>query len=415
MDRRPKRGGELRTTHFDNARLAQLGIEVLTLGDLRQRVSAHRLAIPERVDFFMLLLIDRGRGRHVIDFSNARLQQGSLVFVRPGQVQQWHSRDGLEGTLVLVDPAVMNPQGHRLAVQQTLAEQLSDWPSFAVLSVPAHGEIQSQFMALGKECAQFDASELGVALIRNMLTDLLLRVARAHVRASPAVAVRAGMAGTFRMVAREVDAQVRRRPTVQGLAATMGYSISTLNRACLAIEGRSAKQVIDRRVALEAQRLLVHGRDSTGEIGAFLGFSEPTNFLKFFLRRCKLEVAHRFASSFRPSCCARARSSWVRRGGFLRDRSTRLLSGRGGTGEHLSRRRVGGSRLAPARERSAEEHDRCGQAGRHSRQGCRRLTVGPPGRQQFACRGVQVREIGELEERKIDVCVHLDAGMSDLT
>jgi AraC-like DNA-binding protein len=284
MHKSPKDAVELRTTHFDNERLARLGIEVLTLGDLRQRVSARRLLIPERVEFFMLLLMERGRGKHVVDFSNIRLQAGRLVFVRPGQVQQWQPSAGLEGTLILVDPAVMSPQGHRLAGQQTLARQLSDWPSFAILSVAAQREMQDQFVALGKECAQFDASDLGMALIRNMLTGLLLRVARAHVRALPVVAVHAGMAGMFRMLARELDAQVRRRPTVSGLAATMGYSTSTLNRACLAVEGRSAKQVIDRRVALEAQRLLVHRRDAASEVGASLGFSEPTNFLKFFKR-----------------------------------------------------------------------------------------------------------------------------------
>jgi AraC-like DNA-binding protein len=284
MNRKSKQAVELRTTHFDNARLARLGIEVLTLGDLRQRVSARRLTIPERVEFFMLLLIERGRGNHVIDFSNTTLQAGSLAFVRPGQVQQWQLRDGLEGTLILVDPAVMSPPGPRLAVQQTLASQLSDWPSFAILSPPAQREIQDQFVALGKECAHFDASELGMALIRNMLNGLLLRVARAHVRALPVVAAGAGMAGIFRMLAREVDVKVRQRPTVQRLAATLGYSTSTLNRACQGVEGRSAKQVIDRRVALEAQRLLVHGREAASEVGASLGFSEPTNFLKFFKR-----------------------------------------------------------------------------------------------------------------------------------
>jgi AraC-like DNA-binding protein len=284
VNRKPKHAVELRTTHFDNERLARLGIEVLTLGDLRQRVSARRLTVPERVEFFMLLLISRGRGNHVIDFSITRLQLGALVFVRPGQVQQWQPRDGLEGTLILVDPAVMSPQDNRLAVQQTLASQLSDWPSSVVLPVAAYREIRDQFAALDKECANFDASELGTALIRNMLTGLLLRVARAHVRALPVVEVRAGMAGIFRMLAREVDAQVRQRPTVQGLAAAMGYSASTLNRASLAVEGRSAKQVIDRRVTLEAQRLLVHSRAAAGEVGASLGFSEPTNFLKFFKR-----------------------------------------------------------------------------------------------------------------------------------
>jgi AraC-like DNA-binding protein len=284
MNAGPKSAVELRTTHFDNERLARLGIEVLTLGDLRQRVSVRRLAIPERVEFFMLLLIDRGRGSHVIDFSSTALRAGSLVFVRPGQVQQWQLREGLEGMLVLVDPAVMNPPGPRLAVHQTLASQLADWPPFVALQAPAQREIQDQFGALDKECALFDASELGIALIRNMLTNLLLRVARAHARLMPRVAVRSGMAELLRLLARELDVQVRRRPTVQSLAAAMGCSTSTLNRACLAVETRSAKQVIDRRVALEAQRLLVHSRSAAGEIGASLGFTEPTNFLKFFKR-----------------------------------------------------------------------------------------------------------------------------------
>jgi AraC-like DNA-binding protein len=275
---------ELRETHFDNQRLARLGIEVMTLGDLRQRVSARRLAIPERVEFFMLLLIDRGRGTHVIDFSQVALQPGSLVFVRPGQVQQWQSKEALAGTLLLVDPAVMSPPGPRLSVQQTLASQLADWPDCATLSVPARRQIQDQFAALGHECAQFDASELGIALIRSMLTTLLLCVARAHARALPRFPHRAGMAGLVRMLAQAIDAQVRQRPTVQSLASTLGYSTSSLNRACLAVEGRSAKQVLDRRVALEAQRLLVHSRDAASQIGTSLGFSEPTNFLKFFKR-----------------------------------------------------------------------------------------------------------------------------------
>jgi AraC-like DNA-binding protein len=284
MGSRQTRGVELLETHFDNKRLARLGIDVLTLAELQRRVSTRRLAMPERVEFFMLLLVDRGRGNHVIDFSQVVLQPGSLVFVQPGQVQQWRPRDGLAGTLVLVDPAVMSPPGPRLAVQQTLASQLADWPSCVTLPTPARSEIRDQFEALSRECAQFDASELGIALIRSMLTCLLLRVARAHARALPVPADRAGMAGLLRMLARAIDARVRQRPTVQSLAATLGYSASTLNRACLAVEGRSAKQLIDRRVALEAQRLLVHSTDAAGQIGAALGFSEPTNFLKFFKR-----------------------------------------------------------------------------------------------------------------------------------
>ena len=48
--------------------------------------------------------------------------------------------------------------------------------------------------------------------------------------------------------------------------------------------GQSAKALIDARVVLEAKRLLVHTDLSSAAIGHRLGFSEATNFTKFFAR-----------------------------------------------------------------------------------------------------------------------------------
>ena len=58
----------------------------------------------------------------------------------------------------------------------------------------------------------------------------------------------------------------------------------TLTRASLAVTGRTAKQVVDDRVALEARRLLACTPLSVAEIGRRLGFPEPTNFGRFFHR-----------------------------------------------------------------------------------------------------------------------------------
>ena len=69
------------------------------------------------------------------------------------------------------------------------------------------------------------------------------------------------------------------------LAARLGVSTSTLTRICKDVLEHSAKEEVDRRVALEAQRLLVHSASTAAAIGELLGFSEPTNFVKFFRRR----------------------------------------------------------------------------------------------------------------------------------
>jgi AraC-like DNA-binding protein len=64
----------------------------------------------------------------------------------------------------------------------------------------------------------------------------------------------------------------------------MGCSVRTRTRASLAVTGRTAKQVVDDRVALEARRLLACTSMSVAEVGRHLGFPEPTNFGRFFHR-----------------------------------------------------------------------------------------------------------------------------------
>ena len=67
-------------------------------------------------------------------------------------------------------------------------------------------------------------------------------------------------------------------------ARRLGYSESTLSRACVAAVGHTAKRAIDLRLVLEAKRLLVHSQATVVQISHQLGFSEPTNFVKFFRR-----------------------------------------------------------------------------------------------------------------------------------
>jgi AraC-like DNA-binding protein len=44
------------------------------------------------------------------------------------------------------------------------------------------------------------------------------------------------------------------------------------------------KALIDQRICLEAKRLLVYSTLSGSSLSSLLGFSEPTNFVKFFRR-----------------------------------------------------------------------------------------------------------------------------------
>jgi AraC-like DNA-binding protein len=132
--------------------------------------------------------------------------------------------------------------------------------------------------------------EYGTELLRHQLATLVLRVAMRlpYDAAESGNGGPAGMDGgdatAFVRFRREIERSFATSRRVEEYAARLGCSVRTLTRASLAATGRSAKQLIDDRVALEAKRLLAHTDAPIADIGRTLGFPEPTNFGRFFGR-----------------------------------------------------------------------------------------------------------------------------------
>lgn len=124
-------------------------------------------------------------------------------------------------------------------------------------------------------------------LLRHLLAALVLRIARLPAphgsRPAPATA-----GDTFLRFQHELERTFATTRHAAAYAARIGYSLPTLNRACQAATGRNAKTLIDARVVLEAGRLLAHTDLPVAAIGRSLGFSEPTDFGKFFTRETGL-------------------------------------------------------------------------------------------------------------------------------
>lgn len=275
----------VKEVHFAHPRLKSVGIELLHLNDLKRRVSAAHLATPEIAQFFMLLLVTEGCLHHNVDFVDMRLGAGSLVFVRPGQVQHWRLQSPVQGCMLMVDPPALLPMGDGHSGADLLLTESEDWPVGVRLDDGFASELQTELRRLARDLEDFDGSLQDISLIRQVLLAVMLRVARWHRGRSQTMPLSpSGPHAVFSLFRRELEQQFRQHRTVAEYARRLGYSESTLNRACLAAAGKTAKVMVDRRVALEAARMLVHGQVSVSEVGHRLGFSEPTNFVRFFAR-----------------------------------------------------------------------------------------------------------------------------------
>ena len=275
---------DLPEVRFKNPRLAALGIEPMTMAELRGKVAAKRLNQPERVDFYLLMLVGAGAGIHTVDFRDWPLAPGQMLFVQPGQVQQWHSEDQFEAQLILIDPGALPHSNGQIFSRELGLLGFGEWLTGLQLGGDALQVIEAGFQQLRQDFDRFSGEGLDIALIRHALMALLIRIAKQQKQGRESGALAESRRLTHRLFVQALDASFARERSLQYYARRLGYSESTISRACLAAEGRSAKEVISRRITLEAKRLLAHSTASVAEVAYQLGFSEATNFVKFFRR-----------------------------------------------------------------------------------------------------------------------------------
>ncbi|MEW2218545.1 helix-turn-helix transcriptional regulator [Streptomyces sp. NPDC006990] len=255
------------------------GLEVLTLSELRAR-GGLRLSDPQRPDFHQLFAVESGTLRQSVDFTEHATGPGGWLWVRPGQVQQYTDPHGAEGSLVLFRPAFPDPA--------TAAAVGLDEASDAVARQPGDRHARAVGFALDHLRFEFAAEWQPPArgthedVLRHLLAVLLRRLvstpgAHGTEAAQPPDA--------FRRFRAAVEADFARTRRVADYARALGYSPRTLSRATRAAVGLGAKEFVDRRVVLEAKRLLAHTDRSAARIGTALGFADATNFAKFFHQR----------------------------------------------------------------------------------------------------------------------------------
>jgi AraC-like DNA-binding protein len=62
-------------------------------------------------------------------------------------------------------------------------------------------------------------------------------------------------------------------------------SANTLNQTAKEVLGKTAKELISEKIIQEAKKLLKYATDDISEIAYYIGFEEPTHFIRFFKKQ----------------------------------------------------------------------------------------------------------------------------------
>jgi AraC-like DNA-binding protein len=262
------RASPIAAVRYRNPRRPDLPVEILSLAALRAKAPPGYLARPQRPTFHQVHVVMRGQCALEVDFARVALDRDAVAWIHPGQVQRFDLHAGVDGWLVMftadvVDRALVDePVGPRI--------ELGD----------ARADIAWLLARMRRLCDEASGSEDRFPLLRHLLHAFLL-VLRRRARTSSA---RPPASAVFALFRTEVERRFATTRQVEDYERRIGYSAKTLTRAARAATGMTAKQYIDQRVLLESRRLLAHTRLSVGDIAQRVGFSELTNFIKFFRR-----------------------------------------------------------------------------------------------------------------------------------
>ncbi|CAM5654866.1 AraC family transcriptional regulator OS=Streptomyces tendae OX=1932 GN=GUR47_02155 PE=4 SV=1 [Streptomyces tendae] len=280
------RGGDgdgIRTFPFPvDLSLLGVGMQVGPMGPGRTWRAHAPLHRVHRIDFHIVMLFTGGPVRHMIDFAEYEASAGDLLWIRPGQVHRFAPEGEYRGTVLTMQPGFLP----RATVEATGLYRY-DLPPLLHPDGPRLAGLTAALDQLRREYEDATTLPLSLhtAVLRHTLSAFLLRLA--HLAASSAQAARKGRAeapgdSTFTLFRDAVERGFATNHSVSAYADALGYSRRTLVRAVRAATGETPKGFIDKRVVLEAKRLLAHTEMPIGRVGAAVGFPDAANFSKFF-------------------------------------------------------------------------------------------------------------------------------------
>ncbi len=258
--------------HLPDAGRTMISVERIDARDAAVQNDVHRH------DFHELFVFAGGTGEHMIDLEPIAMEPPCVHIVAPGQVHQLSRSADSTGAVVMfgVD-ATMAPG---LAVDLAgLFGARNEARAFAI-SGPQFNELMMLVDAIERELAQADAVPAGV--VRSYLNILLMKCGHWLNASTTDRPTRPDRNDPVSRFLEQVDREFLTKRLVNAYASDLAMSPDHLSELVKKRLGKSASDVVQERLLLEAKRLLLHADLSVKEVSHALRMDDPAYFNRMF-------------------------------------------------------------------------------------------------------------------------------------
>jgi AraC family transcriptional activator of pobA len=226
---------------------------------------------------FQLLFLFSGGAQAAIDDASLEIRPPAALCISPAVVHAFRFRPGTHGyVLTFAESLLMGAD----AIEAALFEPLRS--GARMVDLGSSEDVSRVAGLLDQIVDEFRWLRIG----RNHVLDWLVRAVLILVtrklsvtRLSGSARWRADLFASFRGL---VEAHLTEHWPMRRYAEVLNVTESRLNRLCLAITGKSAFDVHQDRLLLEARRKLFYIAASVSQVAYELGFSDPAYFCRFF-------------------------------------------------------------------------------------------------------------------------------------
>lgn len=232
---------------------------------------------PHRHNFYMICLIIKGRGTHVIDFEKIDIKVNRLFFIKPEQVHYWEVKPGSKLAIVQFSDDFLTElynYNHIPAINTTYESFIDLQPDIAASFLDILKKIESENSKNKLNSEKIIQANIFILLSeieRLIKTDSIQRT-----KSSKYVIL-----DNFKSL---LNKKYKEVTSVNEFACLLNITPNYLNIVVKETTGLTANELMHKRIILEAKRLLINDHSDIVQIAFGLGFKDASYFARFFKR-----------------------------------------------------------------------------------------------------------------------------------
>lgn len=240
--------------------------------------------VPHRHDYYTILLVLKGEGKHVIDFQTHDLSGHQAYFISPGQVHQVIEESKSIGYSIVFNASF-------LAANNIPLDFIEDVHLFQTEgSAPPMDLEQAAESTLRNYCEEMLRWYTSEQKLKEQALGSLLKLFLISSNNYCTLPMNSGEeleAGKtiLKRFKELLNVHYSHWHSASDYAKALNISPDQLNRTIKSLIGKTVKESIQDRIVVAAKRMLYFTELSAKEIGFKLGFDEPSHFSSFF-KKC---------------------------------------------------------------------------------------------------------------------------------